>query len=61
MADITMCKGDGCPKRDGCYRHTATANEYYQSFFVSPPFIQETKECQDFWDNTDYLYERKTK
>lgn len=40
MADITMCKGEGCPNKDKCYRHLAPQNEYRQSWFVTSP-IQE--------------------
>lgn len=37
MADITKCNGNGCPKRDTCYRYTAMPNKYRQSYFVSEP------------------------
>jgi hypothetical protein len=47
--DITMCKGTDCPLKENCYRFTAIANEYMQSYFVKPP-IKDGK-CEDFWDN----------
>lgn len=48
MADITMCEGKGCTKREECYRFTATPNEYRQSYFVGTP-IQEDGDCEHFW------------
>lgn len=41
MADITMCDGTGCLKKDDCYRHTATPNKWRQSYFIEVPV--ETK------------------
>jgi len=37
MPDITMCTGEGCPKKETCYRFTAIPGRY-QSFFVAPPY-----------------------
>ena len=37
MADITMCKGDGCETKFTCYRFTAKPNEYRQSYFMESP------------------------
>jgi len=51
MADITMCKGEGCPLKDNCHRHTAVPNEYRQSYFVTAPYDPEKGECKHFWDN----------
>lgn len=34
MADITMCLESQCPKKETCYRHKATPNEYRQSYFI---------------------------
>jgi hypothetical protein len=39
MPDITMCSGDGCHRRERCYRATATPNAR-QSYFASPPLKQ---------------------
>jgi hypothetical protein len=47
MADITMCQDKECPKRDECYRFTAPANPYRQSFFIDSP--REGDECKYFW------------
>lgn len=52
MADITMCKGDGCPKREECYRHTAPQNQYRQSWFADSPLKSaEPFDCEWFTDN----------
>lgn len=60
MPDITMCGGvrkeDGavCSMRDSCYRFRATPSEYRQSYFVSAPFVAESKQdvssCGHFWE-----------
>lgn len=47
MADITMCKGEGCPFKNNCYRYKAKANEYRQSFFVEPPI--KNNKCDFYW------------
>lgn len=49
MADITKCSGKDCPFKEVCYRYTATANEFRQSFFVEPPI--KNGECDEFWSN----------
>ena len=64
MADITMCQGvkrdndhnvtQECPMKDNCYRYTATANEYRQSWFMVIPYDFETNKCSNFWDNKGY-------
>jgi len=46
MPDITMCSGDGCPKKQSCYRYTAKASDY-QSFFMNPPI--KDGECDHYW------------
>jgi hypothetical protein len=48
MADITMCKGDDCPKRDNCYRFTAKESSFLQSYFISSP-IEEDGNCNQYW------------
>ena len=54
MPDITMCNaGKGllvCPRRNECYRYTATPSEYRQAFFTEAPFETEQPErCDYFW------------
>jgi hypothetical protein len=51
MADITMCYGMTCPLRNECYRYTAWANPYRQSYFVIVPYDFEKNECNRFFDN----------
>lgn len=48
MPDITMCRGDGCPKKQSCYRYTAKASDY-QSFFMTPPV--KDGECDHYWED----------
>lgn len=52
MPDITMCTGDDCPMKDTCYRFTANANEFMQSYFMNAP-IKEDKTCDHYWLNKD--------
>lgn len=49
MPDIAMCKGDDCPLKENCYRYKATP-DYYQSYFLHPPYNKETEECSRFWE-----------
>ena len=46
MLDITMCKGEGCPVKDKCRRHTATP-DYYQAYFAETPF--KDGKCDFYW------------
>ena len=53
MADITMCNGIGCEKKDQCYRHTATPSRY-QSYFLNSPIKVDKdnkQKCSLFWSN----------
>ena len=48
MADITKCKGTGCPVKATCYRfYCAESSKEWQSWFVTPP-IQNGK-CDLYW------------
>lgn len=59
--DITKCKGETCPLKDRCYRYTAKACEYYQSYFIKEPYkIKNNKfKCDYLWtdDNQSVLAE----
>lgn len=48
MPDITMCRGDECPRKQSCYRYTAKASDY-QSFFMTPPV--KDGECDHYWED----------
>lgn len=37
MADITMCEGTGCKRKEECYRFTAKVNEHRQTYFEQVP------------------------
>ena len=43
--DIAMCKGEGCERKDTCFRYLATPNEYRQSYVVANP-----KDCDHYWE-----------
>lgn len=51
MADISMCPGTGCPVKEKCYRFTATASEFMQSYFFEPPFeiVDNAFTCEMYW------------
>ena len=51
MPDITMCEGADCPKKNSCYRYTAKASEYRQSFFINSPI--KNGKCEHFLDNSN--------
>jgi hypothetical protein len=48
MADITMCEGTDCLKREHCYRFKAIANPYRQSWFVNVPSFSQENPCEHF-------------
>lgn len=54
MPDISMCKGGECPLKENCYRYLATPSEYLQSYLSNPPYNEEKKECEYYWDNKLY-------
>jgi len=63
MPDITMCTGKNvnnitCPRKDTCYRYTATPSQYRQSYFVTAPLIDNktagTVEC-DYHYKIDWV------
>lgn len=45
MSGITKCHGDGCSKRDSCYRYTSPAG-YFQAW-MAPNATGE--KCGFFW------------
>lgn len=47
MADITMCTGENCERKEECYRYTAPVNPHWQAYFVKPPLTREG--CKMFW------------
>lgn len=61
MSDITKCKGDSCPVKEHCYRFTAQADEYMQSYFCSEPGKHHKDgkfTCDSYWgDNADKIHD----
>lgn len=55
MADITMCKGDGCPMREQCHRFTVEPNPYWQSYFYGTPYDHENKSCDQYFMRRNYV------
>ena len=49
MTDISKCTGEGCVLKDHCYRFTAPAGEFMQSYLGTPPINKETGKCELFW------------
>jgi hypothetical protein len=47
MADIDMCHGIYCDKRNTCYRYMANANPWRQSFFAGP--VDKDGKCSEYW------------
>ena len=47
MADISMCSGNGCPKKTSCYRYIAPKSTY-QAFLERTP--DEDGECDAYWE-----------
>ena len=52
MSDITKCKGTNCPVKEHCYRFTAEASEFMQSWFVDAPGKHHDDSkftCDSYW------------
>jgi len=64
MPDISMCMNETCPLRKGCYRFTATPDEYRQSYAMFEPYSISTKHgdieetthnCLHLMPNADFM------
>ena len=51
MPDISLCSGEGCNKKDTCYRFLAEPNKYRQSYFSAPPLV--SKVCEYYMEYND--------
>jgi hypothetical protein len=58
MADITMCKGTGCEKKEKCHRYMAVKSPR-QSFFASVP-LKKDGDCAYFSQITEWEEVRKS-
>jgi hypothetical protein len=47
---ISKCSGEGCQRRETCYRYTANADGPWQSYFSAPPGCEDGI-CPDYWEN----------
>lgn len=47
--DITKCSGSNCPLKDTCFRYTAKASDFRQSYFTELPYDFEKQECSVYW------------
>ena len=59
MSDITMCPGIDCPLKSACKRYTQKPHEFWQSYFLEPPFnINESGfSCDMYWgENAENIY-----
>lgn len=54
MADITMCEGLMCPRKEQCYRYTAPKNEHRQAYFFQMPLEKDTS-CTRYIDNFEWI------
>jgi hypothetical protein len=50
MSDIAKCQDNKCPSRLMCYRFTAPANEYRQSYGLFNR-EEDANNCNMFWGN----------
>ena len=53
MADIAMCAGLTCPRKEQCYRYTAPKNEYRQAYFSQIP-LEKDNSCEYYMSNKEY-------
>jgi hypothetical protein len=59
MADITKCNDQECTIKHTCYRFTAPADEYLQSYFAESP--RKNDECDWFWGRSQELTMKQIK
>lgn len=57
MPDIAMCIGKGCPKKNNCYRYTATPDQWGQSYCDFENTCPKNN-YKDFWDNNKNIKEK---
>ena len=51
MPDISMCENQDCPFNTSCYRFTAEANPYIQSYGDFKPTVDgDELYCDYFWE-----------
>jgi len=55
MADIAKCNDVLCPSKDKCYRFTAPASKFMQSYLISER-ESDAVNCDMFWDNDKCKY-----
>lgn len=60
MADITMCMDMSCSEKLSCYRYTAPANPYRQTYFVKSPRNTEGT-CDYYWLVESKEYEDRSR
>jgi hypothetical protein len=49
MPDMSMCQGTDCPLKETCYRYTAIANEFRQTYLFDVPYDKEKEKCDFYW------------
>jgi len=59
MVDIAKCKGIDCPLVNKCYRYTAPANEYRQTY-ADFKYDREQHKCEDFYPDGNPQWENVT-
>ena len=55
-----MCSGTDCPYKSDCYRFTATANPWRQSYFTEVP-LDDNGDCKEYWKDERFKVLRRTK
>ena len=59
MADIAMCRGEGCPMAKDCKRHTARPNPHRQAYFTDVPY--KDGKCEKFWGDDQEMIMKQLK
>jgi hypothetical protein len=47
VTDISKCHGEGCHKKETCYRYTAPADKHWQSYIA--PVRNEDGSCDEYY------------
>jgi hypothetical protein len=61
VSDISKCKNETCPLKESCWRYTAPASSFWQSYgHFQYEITEDGKEvtCVYYWNNKGFKHEK---
>lgn len=55
MADISLCKGTNCPRKESCLRFTQPPKDKWQAWMIMSVSIPDPNVCRFFISNENNL------